>query len=88
MGDSSRPRPAHIQVLAVAWNFGWPIATGVMCGYWLDLHLGSSPAMSLVFGVGAMAASVWRLIELSRRESEEIHEAEREERRRSRGGRE
>lgn len=73
MGDHGQGhgRPAHLQLLAVSWNFGWPVATGVIVGHWLDETLGTSPLATLVLGVGAMAASIWRMIDLSRRESEE-----------------
>lgn len=68
MPPSERTRAAHLQLLAVSWNFGWPIAAGVVLGYWIDDKLGSSPAATLVLGLGAMAASTWRLLALSRLE--------------------
>jgi F0F1-type ATP synthase assembly protein I len=68
MSPSERTRAAHLQLLAVSWNFGWPIAAGVVLGYWIDGKLGSSPAATLVLGLGAMAASTWRLLALSRLE--------------------
>jgi hypothetical protein len=68
MPPSERTRAAHLQLLAVSWNFGWPIAAGVVLGYWIDGKLGSSPAATLLFGLGAMAASTWRLLALSRQE--------------------
>lgn len=73
MGDHGQGhgRPAHLQLLAVSWNFGWPVATGVIVGHWLDGALDCSPLATLGLGIGAMAASVWRMIELSRREAEE-----------------
>ena len=76
MSDDRRPRPAHLELLAIAWNFGWPIATGVFLGYWLDERLGTSPGLTLGFGIGAMAAAVQRLIGLTKRETVERHEAE------------
>ena len=76
MSDDRRPRPAHLELLGIAWNFGWPIATGVLLGYWLDERLGTSPGLTLGFGIGAMAAAVQRLIGLTERESVERHEAE------------
>jgi hypothetical protein len=68
MPESDRTRAAHLQILAVSWNFGWPIAAGVGLGYWIDESLGSSPAATLLFGIGALAASTWRLLLLSKRE--------------------
>lgn len=76
MNDDRRPRPAHLELLGIAWNFGWPIATGVLLGYWLDERLGTSPGLTLGFGIGAMAAAVQRLIGLTKRETAERHEAE------------
>ena len=32
MSEPSRSRPAHLQLLAVSWNFGWPVAAGVALG--------------------------------------------------------
>jgi hypothetical protein len=63
------PRPAHVQLIAIAWNFGWPVVAGVVAGYWLDGKLGSSPVATLTLGLGAMVTAVWRLIELGRREA-------------------
>jgi F0F1-type ATP synthase assembly protein I len=70
MRPSDRSRPAHLQILAVSWNFGWPVAAGVVLGHWIDQSLGTSPAATLVLGIGSMAASVWRLVRLARLESE------------------
>lgn len=61
-------RPAHLQLLAVAWNFGWPVAAGVALGHWLDERFGTSPAASLLLGIGALAAAAGRLVRLSRLE--------------------
>ena len=66
MPDPARKRPAHLELLAVSWNFGWPIAAGVIAGHWIDLHLGSSPAATLLLGIGALAVSVRRMIDLGR----------------------
>lgn len=76
MNDAGRPRPAHVQLLAVSWNFGWPIAAGVGIGYWIDEHLGTSPLASLGLGLGAMIASISRLIRLSQEEARERRELE------------
>jgi hypothetical protein len=73
MPESDRTRAAHLQLLAVSWNFGWPIAAGVALGYWIDEKLGSSPAAALLFGIGALAASTWRLLLLSKREQAARH---------------
>ncbi len=70
MPESERTRAAHLQLLAVSWNFGWPVAAGVVLGYWIDESLGSSPAATLLLGIGSMAVSTWRLLALSRREQE------------------
>lgn len=71
MSEPARSRPAHLQILAVSWNFGWPVAAGVALGHWIDEALGSSPAATLVLGIGAMAAATWRLVSLSRQEQDE-----------------
>jgi hypothetical protein len=76
MPASERTRAAHLQLLAVSWNFGWPIAAGVGLGYWIDESLGSSPAASLLFGIGALAASTRRLLMLSKREQAARHDDE------------
>lgn len=70
MGEHPFERPAHLQILAVSWNLGWPIAGGVIFGYWIDGKLGSSPAATLLLGIGALTVSVWRLIELGRQEQD------------------
>lgn len=75
MSDPARQRPAHLELLAVSWNFGWPIAAGVIAGHWIDLQLGSSPAATLLLGIGALAVSVRRMIELGR---EDVAERRRE----------
>lgn len=75
-GDPGSRRPAHLQLLAISWNFGWPVAAGVVVGHWIDEAVGSSPAATLVLGVGAMAAAVWRLLVLSRQEQAERHREE------------
>jgi Putative F0F1-ATPase subunit Ca2+/Mg2+ transporter len=51
MSEPARSRPAHLQILAVSWNFGWPVAAGVALGHWIDEALGSSPAATLVLGL-------------------------------------
>jgi len=71
MSEPARSRPAHLQLLAVSWNFGWPVAAGVALGHWLDEALGSSPAATLTLGIGAMGAATWRLVSLSRQEQDE-----------------
>jgi hypothetical protein len=71
MPEPDRSQPAHLQLLAVSWNFGWPIAAGVVLGHWIDEKLGTSPAATLLLGIGSMAASTWRLVTLSRREAAE-----------------
>ena len=68
MSEPSRSRPAHLQLLAVSWNFGWPVAAGVALGHWMDEALGSSPAATLGIGIGAMGAATWRLLGLSKQE--------------------
>lgn len=71
MTEPARRRPAHLQLLAISWNFGWPIAAGVVAGHWIDEKLGSSPAATLLLGIGALAVSVRRMIELGREEVED-----------------
>lgn len=93
MAEPPRSRPVHLQLVAISWNFGWPIAAGVVFGHWLDGKLGTSPAATLLLGIGALAVSVWRLLELSRQEQaarlqEEHHSAAREGERKAEPGRE
>lgn len=84
MTSPDRSRPAHLQLLAVSWNFGWPIAAGVVLGHWIDVSLGTSPAATLLIGIGSMVASTWRLVALSRQESAERRAEESAERREDR----
>ena len=58
-------------VLAMGWGFGWRIAAGFLIGYYLDLWLGTSPALTLVFALAAMVAGVMRLLTLLRAMQEE-----------------
>ena len=74
MSQDRPPRPVHLQLMAVAWNFGGPIAAGVVVGHWLDVTIGSSPLATLGLGLGALALAVWRLLVLSRQESRELAE--------------
>lgn len=76
MSDPDRNRPAHLQLLAISWNFGWPVAAGVVAGHWLDEKLGCSPALTLGLGIGAMAVAVWRLIDLGKEDEAERREEE------------
>jgi len=76
MREPGFQRPAHLQLLAVSWNFGWPVAAGVVLGHWIDESLGSSPAATLILGVGAMAAATWRLLSLSKQDAAERREEE------------
>ena len=87
MSEPGRNRPAHLQLLAISWNFGWPVTAGVALGYWLDEKLGSSPAAALVLGLGAMAASVWRLISLSSQDEVERRQEQQDEENGEEGGR-
>jgi F0F1-type ATP synthase assembly protein I len=80
MKDPARKRPAHLELLAISWNFGWPIAAGVVLGHWLDERFGSSPAATLLFGIGALAVSVRRMIELGREDVAERRQEREEER--------
>ena len=75
----STERPALMQLVAISWSFGWPVAAGVIVGNWLDDKLGSSPVATLTFGLGAMVTAVWRMIALGKQdaiEREEEHEKE------------
>ena len=74
MSEPASSRPTHLQLLAVSWNFGWPVAAGVALGHWLDESLGSSPAATLVLGLGAMAAATLRLVKLSKQDEAERRE--------------
>lgn len=79
MREPGKSRPAHLQLLAISWNIGWPVAAGVMLGHWLDEKVGSSPLATLTFGLGAMAAAMWRMVNLGKREAAERREQEKEE---------
>lgn len=76
MTDPARRRPAHLELLAISWNFGWPITAGVAMGYWLDQKSGMSPALTLLFGLGALVTSVRRMLELGRKDVAERREEE------------
>lgn len=76
MHEDPPQRPAHLQLLAVSWNFGWPVAAGVMLGHWLDVHLQTSPLGTLGLGIGALGGAVWRLIVLSERERKERNDGD------------
>ncbi|MFN2426705.1 MAG: AtpZ/AtpI family protein [Candidatus Binatia bacterium] len=76
MAEPFKHRPAHLQLLAISWNFGWPVAAGVALGHWLDEALGTSPAATLFLGIGSMAGAAWRLIQLGRRDAAEWRERE------------
>ena len=71
MSEPERNRPAHLELLAVAWNFGWPVIVGALAGSWLDQRLGTSPVLALFLGLGSIAIGAWRLIVLARREAAE-----------------
>lgn len=68
MPELGTKRPAHLQLMAVSWNFGWPVAAGVVLGHWIDEKLGCSPAATLGLGIGALAVAVYRLVVLGRQE--------------------
>lgn len=76
MTDPARKRPAHLELLAVSWNFGWPIASGVILGHWIDVRFGFTPVATLVMGIGALVVSVRRMIDLGREEARERQEDE------------
>lgn len=78
MSEPRKSRPAHLQLIAISWNFGWPVAAGVMVGHWLDEKLGSSPLATLTLGLGAMAAAIWRLVSLGKQEVAERQQEEKE----------
>ena len=71
VADPDRRAAAHLQLLGVAWNFGWPVTTGVALGWWLDTRFGTSPWATLGLGLGAMVVAVRRLLDLAREESRE-----------------
>jgi len=58
-----------MQLMAISWNFGWPVAAGVIVGSWVDGKIGSSPIATLTFGLGAMITAVWRLIALGKQDA-------------------
>ena len=43
-------------------------------GHWLDEKLGVSPFLTLSLGIGAMAATIWRMIDLGKQEEAERRE--------------
>ena len=63
MADSARR--GATAALGIAWAMGWPIVAGVALGYWLDETLGTSPWLTLVFALAALAGVVRRLIHAS-----------------------
>lgn len=69
MTEPPRRRSAHLELLAISWNFGWPIAAGVIFGHWLDIRFGSTPAATLLLGIGSLVVSVRRMIDLGREDS-------------------
>ena len=69
MAGPSKDRPALVQLMAISWNFGWPVAAGVVAGHWVDEKLGSLPVATLAFGLGAMVTAVWRMIALGKRDA-------------------
>jgi hypothetical protein len=76
MIDPGDNRPAHLQLLAVSWNLGWPVAAGVVLGHWIDVTVGSSPAATLGLGLGAFAMAIWRILVLGKEEIDERHREE------------
>ncbi len=76
MDELPRNRPAYLQLVAISWNFGWPIVAGVAVGHWLDDRFGTSPAVALALGLGAMIAAVWRLVVLGKQDAAERREAD------------
>jgi len=78
MPEPGNHRPAYLQLVAISWNFGWPVAAGVVTGHWLDEKFGSSPAATLVLGLGAMAAAIWRMVDLGCQDVLERREQEQE----------
>lgn len=62
-GHDDEPKYARYQAIALAWNVGWPIAAGVIVGSWLDGKLGTSPLFILVFSLGSLVVTVYRLVQ-------------------------
>ena len=58
-------KPAHLQILAMSWTMGWPIAAGVLVGLWIDSKLGTSPLLAVVLGIGSLAVSTWRIVQIA-----------------------
>ena len=81
MLDPTRNRPALLQLVAISWNFGWPVAAGVIVGHWLDDKLGLAPLLTLAFGLGAMITAAWRMVALGRRDAAERERSEHDEQR-------
>ena len=54
------------EALALAWSFGWRIAAGIILGYYADQWLGTSPLLTLVFGLSALAMGVRAMLAVLR----------------------
>jgi F0F1-type ATP synthase assembly protein I len=66
MTEPVRKRSAHLELLAVSWSFGWPIAAGVILGHWIDIRFEVTPIATLSMGIGALVLSVRRMVDLGR----------------------
>lgn len=64
MPAGRQPDRGAVRALGAAWALGWPIAAGVLVGYWIDETAGTAPWATLVLAVGALAAGVRRMLRL------------------------
>ena len=70
------PSVGNTRALALAWGLGWRIAAGILIGYYLDGWLGTSPLLTLLFSLAALASAVRAMIAVSREEEgEDSHDA-------------
>ncbi len=61
-GPDEEVKYARYQAVGVAWSLGWPIATAVVAGSWLDARLGTSPLFILALALGGLVVTVRRLM--------------------------
>jgi F0F1-type ATP synthase assembly protein I len=58
----ARPSMKALEAAGLAWALGWPIAAGVLAGYWIDEQFGTAPVATLIFSISALALGVRRLL--------------------------
>ncbi len=55
-------RRSYLDLLGLAWGFGWRVAAGLLIGSYADAHLGTEPALTLVCVLASFVLSVWQLL--------------------------